>query len=668
MLPPLTILIVEDQPVDVDLMLRALLKAGYETTYECVETEACFLEALRKPVDLILADYTLPQFNGLRALELLQEQNLDIPFILISGTIDEEVAVQAIKKGAADYILKDRLARLGPAVEQTLSARRLQQENNRVAEALQESETKFRLLVQQSFDGIVLSNGEGEVVEWNASLEKISGIARIDAIGRPLWEVQAQVQLPELKKEQDHSPIREAYLRAIDQQTAPWFYQPNVREIQHMDGSRKYIESVTFPVKANHQFMLGSVIRDVTTRVLAEQESRRQAERAEALVRLAGQLNAQLNLETVSNVVCRESAQALNLPLSIVMLYEPVNDHLVQVATYNRTEKTIFPTPPIPLPIFESYVPPNHSVTVIDDLHQNTEWELSRLQNQLEARTAVYLRMSHAGRFVGVLAVFACGEARNFREDELALLSGFANQASVAIYNAWLFEQVHKGRQNFQALSRRLVEIQEDERRSIARELHDEIGQALTGLKMLFDTLPELPVQASERLQMGRALVVDLIERTRRISLDLRPSMLDDLGLLPALLWHIKRCQEQSLLEIDFKHAGVNRRFSPAVETAAYRIIQEGCTNIIRHAGVNRARIRVWVEPDTLHIKVEDQGIGFDSRSRSHVGSGGGLSGMRERAVLVGGSLTIRSYPSKGTTLIARLPLKEHVERRIDAR
>jgi PAS domain S-box-containing protein len=660
----LRILVIEDHPADVEMMLYELNKAGYELEYACVETEADFLHELMKPYDLILADYTLPQFSGMRALELLQERDLDIPFILISGTIDEEIAVQAIKRGASDYVLKDRLARLGPAIEQAITSRKLRLENKSVEKSLHESEAKFRNLVQQAMEGIILIDEQGKIVEWNKGLEVITGIPRDQALIKPCWEIQFQLTPPELKTPERYSYLQEIYLRAIETRDAPWFRYAEVQKIVRSDGTFRVIEGRTFPVETEQAFWLCSVIRDVTGNVEAEQEIRRRADQAEALVRVAGKLTAKLDLESVLYTVCRETSHALRVQATMVLLYDSGSDLLEQRAFYCLTKASMSKPPSIPLPVFESYAPPNSVITILPDLGTNKEWELTTIQKELDARTAVYLRMSHNHRFVGILAVYACGLHRAFSEDELNLLNGFANQAAMAISNAWLFEQIQKGRDSLQALSRRLVEVQEEERRSIACELHDEIGQALTGLKMLFDTLPELTGTVAERLEMGRSLVVDLIERTRRISLDLRPSMLDDLGLLPALFWHFERCRDQSRLEIDFKQSGMEKRFPASIETAAYRIIQESCTNIIRHAGVNLARIRVWADTDALHIQVEDKGVGFDQQSLRSDSLGGGLSGMRERAVLLGGSLVIRSTPTQGTTLTARLPLQDHLERR----
>jgi PAS domain S-box-containing protein len=664
----LHILIVEDQPADVDLMLHELRKAGYEPKVTSVETESEYLSALGKQPELILADYTLPQFNGLRALELLQERNLEIPFIIISGTINEEVAVQAMKNGAADYVLKDRMARLGQAVDHALAAHALRIKNQGVEQALRESEAKFRLLVQGSFDGIVVTDDSGMIIEWNESMEKITGIARKEALGKAIWDMQLQAQPPEHRTKERRSAIREAYLHAIERQSAPWFYQADIREIQHVDGSRRFIERVTFPVKAESHFMLGSVMRDVSGRMQAEAEIRQRAEQAEALVSVAGKLTARLDLETVLKAVCEETARALQVQASMVLLYDQSKDQLTQRAFFSSTRGQVIEIPPLSRAAFERYAPASKAISILPDLKLRSEPELAELSEKLGARTAIYLRMNHDRRFIGLLAIYACGQRREFRKDELSLLTGFASQAAAVIYNAWLFEQVRKGRESLVVLSRMLLEVQEEERRSLARELHDQIGQTLTGLKMLFDSLDGIPAQAAERLEVGRSLVVDLIERTRRISLDLRPSMLDDLGLLPALLWHNERCREQAELEIDFKHAGLERRFPTEIETAAYRIIQEGCTNIIRHAGVRQAKIRVWSEADVLHIRVEDRGAGFEVEPIIAGGSGNGLSGMRERALLIGGNLEIYSKPSQGTILIAHLPFNNHIERREDDR
>jgi PAS domain S-box-containing protein len=210
-------------------------------------------------------------------------------------------------------------------------------------------------------------------------------------------------------------------------------------------------------------------------------------------------------------------------------------------------------------------------------------------------------------------------------------------------------------------LSRRLMEVQEAERRNIALELHDEIGQVLTGLKLTLEMGSRLSgSEVSASLEQARLLVNDLMARVRKLSLDLRPAMLDDLGLLPTLLWHIEHYTSQTQVRVDFKHSGLQkRRFAPAVETAAYRVVQEALTNIARHAQVDEATVRISTHQQTLLIEVEDLGNGFDVEATLAASETCGLSGMRERAVLLGGLLTVESQPGVGTRLLAELSIAD---------
>lgn len=152
MATPLSVLILEDREADAELMLHELRRAGFKPRWQRVETEQDYLAHLAPTLDVILADYTLPQFDALRALHLLQKCGLDIPFIVITGSISEEVAVECMKQGAADYLLKDRLARLGPAVTQAIKQRQLREEKRRAEAALRESEARFRRLAENAVD------------------------------------------------------------------------------------------------------------------------------------------------------------------------------------------------------------------------------------------------------------------------------------------------------------------------------------------------------------------------------------------------------------------------------------------------------------------------------------------------------------------------------------
>jgi signal transduction histidine kinase len=247
-------------------------------------------------------------------------------------------------------------------------------------------------------------------------------------------------------------------------------------------------------------------------------------------------------------------------------------------------------------------------------------------------------------------------------------MRGLADQASISIANALLFEQVQASRERTQALARRLVDVQEDERRNLAQELHDQIGQMLTGLQFSVSSLAmQTPVEQKTTIQATKKTVSELIAQTREISLNLRPSMLDDMGLQPTLVWHLDRYSTQTGIKVNIDYRFSNRRFNPEVETAVFRIIQEALTNVARHAQVSEVDITLELKEETIQVDIQDQGQGFDLESvdqRFPVG----ITGMRERASAIGGYLNIYSRIGKGTHIQAILPLSGRVERRKNER
>ncbi len=178
---PLNVLILEDRPEDAELAVYELERAGFHLKWDNVTTKEAYSARLERaasqeaPLDLILADFYLPQFDGLTALELLNGSGLDIPFILVSGTIGEEMAVTALKQGAADYLLKDRLARLGQAVSHALEEKKLRDQNRLANQRLRESEERYRRLVEFSPDGIAVYS-TGKIVFINQTGVNLLGI------------------------------------------------------------------------------------------------------------------------------------------------------------------------------------------------------------------------------------------------------------------------------------------------------------------------------------------------------------------------------------------------------------------------------------------------------------------------------------------------------------
>src|SRR5215472_13629379 len=207
-----------------------------------------------------------------------------------------------------------------------------------------------------------------------------------------------------------------------------------------------------------------------------------------------------------------------------------------------------------------------------------------------------------------------------------------------------------------------IINAQEQERQRIARELHDETSQVLTSLLISLAVLEESidSPEGRERIADTRALAHSTLRAIRNLSIDLRPSALDDLGLLPALRWYIKEYQQKCSIEVEFHATGFKGRLPAELETALYRIIQESLTNTAKHANANRVTITLKEETDRVYARITDDGEGFDYEALLKTPGqerGLGLAGMNERAVLLNGTLNIHSSSGQGTIIEVSIPL-----------
>jgi PAS domain S-box-containing protein len=219
--------------------------------------------------------------------------------------------------------------------------------------------------------------------------------------------------------------------------------------------------------------------------------------------------------------------------------------------------------------------------------------------------------------------------------------------------------KLHRANKQLGIYAADIIQAHENERKQIALELHDQIGQSLTYLKMIMMRVSRSA--ASEiipTINEAQTVLDDLFQQVRNMALDLRPSMLDDLGLLPTLIWHIERYTGQTKIKVNFKHSGLDKPFSPLVNITVYRIIQESLTNIAKHAKVNLASLDVRADNKIIHITIKDLGKGFNVFEITKFKSTG-LQGMRERALLLGGDLRFDSSSGEGTTITAEIPFSK---------
>lgn len=251
---PLQILIVENSADDADMLLGELRRAGFDPTWKRVQTEPDFLAEIKKTPEIILSDYSMPKFNGLRAAQLLHGSGLDIPFILISGTVGEEIAVEAMKCGANDYLLKDRITRLGPAVEQALKQKRLRDERKQVEAAM----NLFRTLVDRCSDGIEVVDPEtGTFLDVNEAGCQRLGYTREEMLALRVSDVEvAGVNQGEWKKNVEE--LRSKGFKVIEGRH------------KRKDGSTFPVEISIRHIKLEREYLI-AMVRDITDRKRAEE-------------------------------------------------------------------------------------------------------------------------------------------------------------------------------------------------------------------------------------------------------------------------------------------------------------------------------------------------------------------------------------------------------------
>lgn len=270
---PLRVLIVEDNPDDAEIMVLHLVQEGFQLDWQRVETEADFLSGLKSPPDLILSDWRLPYFSGQRALELLIENNLEVPFVIVSGSIGEESAIDSLRAGAHDYVLKDRLARLGQAVRGALKEKQLLEERRQANRALRDSEEKYRSLYNSIRDAILVADTNRNIIDCNPALTSLFGYTRDEILGQQTVTLyENEVGFNTLGKALQEHDADSPFLQTVN-------YKKKTGEI--FPG-----ETGVFYLKDDQRQVTGFIglIRDISERVQAEGALRNSEARYRGLV------------------------------------------------------------------------------------------------------------------------------------------------------------------------------------------------------------------------------------------------------------------------------------------------------------------------------------------------------------------------------------------------
>jgi len=598
-------------PSPAKLLGRTVREVLPEQLAERVEDVIRRARTERLPVRL---DYELQIRGAVRFFEATFAPGVDDEVVVVSRDVTDRIRDrEELHRVLGD--LERRVADRTAELQQVNTSLIALLEHRRAAEyALRDNFARLQSLVDGSPAAIIELDRNGHVVSWSRSAERMFGWTADEAIGRynptvPPEQMDASLAL--LAAFTDGKYVDSLPVTRQDHEGRRMQVTMSTSAIRRGDGKIERIIAVYNRVEDN-------VSADV------EELTRRMRE----LSSLSRSITRSLDLGEAMKTLERELARLFDIRSGVLLVGN--GEHLDVRFAWGSELATAR----------AMAVSDDEEIRFVIDPATGHEWLRAPLFD--------------AGDEAGVLLL----EAPSSQFDgDLNLLREVAREVTAAVTNARLFDVARRGNERLQELSRRLVEVQENERRHLGRELHDQIGQMLTGLKLSLAAARK-DGAGQPALADAEELVADLLSRVRTLSLELRPPMLDDAGLVSALVWHVSRYAERTGVAVDFRHGDVGR-LDAEIEIAAFRIVQEAMTNAARHGDARHLSLRVWQAADRLLVQIEDDGVGF-SADGAPPAQTAGLTGMRERAHLVGGTISIESTPGAGTRVAVDLPSSCH--------
>ncbi len=529
------ILHLEDDPKDAEIIKEMLLSEGIACDIVRVDTKAAFAEALRnRTFEMIFADYSLPAFDGVSALEIAKKETPETPFIFITGKMGEDLAIETLRHGATDYILKDSLSRLAPAVNRALQEAKEKMERKRTQEVLEFSHFLLQIVHRHTTVASLLK----EVLD---GIKKFAGCA---AVG----------------------------VRLLDER-----------------GKIPYEAFTGFP----------------------------------------------------------EEFYKLESPLSL---------HSDRCMCINVVKGTTDPERSFYTPGGSFYM--NGTTRFLATISEKDKGETRNTCNRFGYESVALIPIRVEGNIIGLIHL-ADPRENMVPLQKVQILEDVALQLGMAIQHIKAEDRLKESEDKLRYLSSELMKAQETERKRIAGELHDSVAASLGAITFSIEKVVGQK-NNDKSIQVGLKDVITMVQRTieetRRIMADLRPSILDDLGIVPAITWF---CREY---EKTYSHIHVDKQIDikdddlhDSLRTPIFRICQEALNNIVKHSKGSLVNLSLQNQNDRIELTIRDNGQGFDLDRTKR---GLGLSTMRERAELSGGSFEIESTVGKGTVIRFSWPLK----------
>ncbi len=675
---PLQVLIVEDSENDAALLEIELQRAGYDPVCHRVDTREAMTAALaRQPWQLVIADYVMPRFNGLEALSLVKAQGLDLPFIIVSGHITDNTAVAAMKAGAHDYVMKDNLARLGPAVQRELREAEVRRERRRADEKLK-VEQVFRQAIENSVPaGISAVDLEGRQTYVNPSFCAMVGWTEKELLGaRPPF-----VYWP---PDEVHS-ITDSLTKVIEGQAPAEGLELRFR--RRTEERIDVLLQIT-PLKDAFGNVTGwvSSSSDITERKRAE----RRLAAEHAITRL---LATAASLEEAGPAILEALLESLEVDLGALWVPSPDQSGLRISVVHTRTassrlEQFLKATRALSLPpgaslpgrawqrreavwLADTLSDPGferRSHAVEANLHSGMAFPIQSERDlfgvlefftirRLDTDRTLLNMMTAIGSEIGqFIQRRSAEEALRRAHDELEIRVQ-QRTAELKAANSKLQAAIAERKR----LENELLEITEKERRRIGLDLHDDLGQKLSGIALMTKglelKLAKQKTDTAEDAARIHTLVQEAMSHASDLAHDLAALDLSHKELPQALEELAARARELFGINCRFTPEGHIPPLDPGVVQQLYKIAQEALTNAIKHGKAKRVGISLGNGSERLILTIQNTGVPFpDLHSHS---TGMGLRIMNYRASLIGASLEIKASGKKGTLVTCALPLEQ---------
>ena len=518
----------------------------------------------------------------------------------------------------------------------------------------------LQAIIDSLEDELMVIDRDYRVVQANEAVLIKRGKRREEVIGKYCYDISHGLT------EVCRQPYHECPIKVVWETGKPM--RVTHTHIYDVKGAKRerYVDIIASPITDDRGNVIGvtELLRDVTEAKEMESKIAKAHQDLLVLNTISGVVSQSLDLDTVLSSALDETLEITKRNTGGILLLDEERQMLCYRVHHGLPKEHVQEVCCRLGEGIAGRVAQTGETIVVEDISTDPRITHADLISAEGLRAFASVPLRSKEKVLGVFNIASHG-TRKFSSEDIQLLESIAAQVAIAVENARLHQEVQRKDEMRSELLREIFSIQEEERRRIARELHDETSQSLASLAANLEAvagmLPASADRSKAELKKLKALSISILDEIHRLIYELRPTLLDDLGLVAATRWLADTSLRQAGVTVNFRTVGRERRLPPQLEATLFRVIQEGVHNIVRHAHAKNANIGLRFRKSAIGVHIRDDGRGFDveeaisSKDRPR---GLGLLGMKERIELVNGTLSIRSRPGgSGTKINIEIPM-----------